>query len=93
VRDAALAHILMITDSRFSSNGRYFLAERSLWFSQIIDILKDNNLRMGGKKRISTKVLGRIQLNLAAIFINPVIRDILPFVGHDLKLEMNPKLL
>ena len=83
----------MITDPRFSSNGRYFLSERSLWFSQIIEILKDNNLLMGGKKRISTKVLGRVQLNLAALFINPVIRDILPFVGHDLKLEMSPKLL
>jgi hypothetical protein len=48
---------------------------------------------MGGKKRISTRVLGRVQLNLAALFINPVIRDILPFVGHELKLEMSPKLL
>jgi len=48
---------------------------------------------MGGKKRISTRVLGKVQLNIAALFINPVIRDILPFVGHELRLEMNPKLL
>jgi len=48
---------------------------------------------MGGKKRISTRVLGKLQLNIAAFFINPLIRDMLPFVGHELKLEMSPTLL
>lgn len=54
--------------------------------------MKDNNLKMGGKKRISTRVLGKFQLSVAAYLINPLIKEIIPFVDHELKLEMDEKL-
>jgi|LauGreDrversion4_2_1035121.scaffolds.fasta_scaffold110852_1 hypothetical protein len=60
VRDAAHAHVMMITDKKFDSNGRHFLAERSMWFSEIIELLKDNNKAMNNKKRIRTRVLGKM---------------------------------
>jgi hypothetical protein len=73
VRDVAHAHVLMITDRRFDKNGRFLLATQSLWFSEIIKLLKQNQREIGCK-RIKTRVLGQIALNIAALLINPEVR-------------------
>jgi hypothetical protein len=73
VRDVAHTHFLMINDKRFDRNGRYLLSTQSLWFSEIIDLLKKNR-RETGSKRIKTRVLGQIAINIAALLINPEVR-------------------
>jgi nucleoside-diphosphate-sugar epimerase len=91
VRDVARAHVLMLTDKRFNKNGRFLLSTQSLWFSEIIELLKKNR-RETGSKRIKTRVLGQIPLNIAAIFINPEVRQILPFVNKKIYIETDPRL-
>jgi len=58
VRDLAKLHTLSLVDSSFSKHGRYFAASQSLWFSEIIELLKNNRQEIGLKKRIKTRVLG-----------------------------------
>lgn len=91
VRDAAHAHVLMISDNRFNCNGRFFLSKESLWFSKIIETLRLNR-KQTGSRRIKTRVLGSFGLNIAALFINPQIRSILPFVNKEINLLMDKKL-
>ena len=92
VRDAAHAHCLMVSDPRFAKNGRYFLSNKSMWFSEIIECLSENRKEIGGT-RIKTRVLGAISMNLAALLLNQKLKDILPFIKHKIELEMDPFLL
>jgi hypothetical protein len=48
----------MLLDPRFAKHGRYFTAAESMWFSEIIELLKNNRKEIGLNKRIKTRVLG-----------------------------------
>lgn len=85
VRDVALAHIKAIMmPSQTNKNGRYLLSTESLWFSEIINCLKDEEKKLGAK--IKTKVLGNFTLSIAK-WINPEIKHILPFVNQELRID------
>ena len=47
VRDLANLHVLMMLHPSFGSHRRYLVGRESLWFSEIIDILKDNYDKIG----------------------------------------------
>jgi hypothetical protein len=60
----------MLLDPRFSKHGRYLTAAESLWFGEIIELLKNNRQEIGLNKRIKTRVLGQLTLMVGAL-VNP----------------------
>jgi hypothetical protein len=80
VRDVAYAHLQAVSlDSLREANGRYLVASESLWFSEIIKALKDDEKALGVK--IKTKILGNLSLAVGRL-INPEIKHILPFINQ-----------
>ena len=70
VRDVAAAHIVAINNSSISKfNGRYMISTQSMWFSEIINHLKQNH-KLLGVPRIKTRVIGSLGINFAAVVIN-----------------------
>lgn len=62
-------------------NGRFLVASESLWFSEIIKSLKDDEKNLGVK--IKTKILGNFILTIGKL-INPEIKHIMPFINTPL---------
>ena len=70
VRDVAAAHIAAINNRSLSKfNGRYMISTQSIWFSDIINLLKKNHKELG-LPRIKTRVIGPLGINFAALVIN-----------------------
>ncbi len=65
-------------------NGRFLVASESLWFSEIIKSLKDDEKNLGVK--IKTKILGNLILTIGKL-INPEIKHIMPFINTPLQLD------
>ena len=70
VRDLANLHIVMAFHPSFNSHGRFLLSTQSMWFSEIIGLLKAKRTEIGLKKQIKTRVLGMPTMLLGAL-INP----------------------
>ena len=81
----------MLLDPRFARLGRYFAAAESLWFGEIIELLKINRQEIGLNKRIKTRVLGQLTLMVGG-FVNPQVRLIYPFLNKPISVKMDPKL-
>ncbi len=77
----------MNLDSLRNINGRYLISNESLWFSQILDTLAEDQKNLGVK--IKTKILGNLTLKIGK-FINPEISHIMPFLNQPLVLEGMP---
>ena len=92
MRDLAKLHVLSLTDPNFAKHGRYFAASQSLWFSEIIELLKNNRREIGLNKRIKTRVLGKLTLMVGGM-VNPQIKLIYPFLNKPILLKMNQKLI
>jgi len=71
-------------DSLRDLNARFLVASESLWFSEIIKALKDDERNLGLK--IKTKLLGNLILTIGKI-INPEIKHIMPFINTPLQLD------
>jgi hypothetical protein len=71
-------------DSLRDVNARFLVASESLWFSEIIKALKDDEKNLGLK--IKTKLLGNLILTIGKI-INPEIKHIMPFINTPLQLD------
>jgi hypothetical protein len=71
-------------DSLRDVNARFLVASESLWFSDIIKALKDDEKNLGLK--IKTKLLGNLILTIGKI-INPEIKHIMPFINTPLQLD------
>jgi len=71
-------------DSLRDVNARFLVASESLWFSEIIKALKDDERNLGLK--IKTKLLGNLILTIGKI-INPEIKHIMPFINTPLQLD------
>jgi hypothetical protein len=71
-------------DSLRDVNARFLVASESLWFSEIIKALKDDEKNLGVK--IKTKLLGNLILTIGKI-INPEIKHIMPFINTPLQLD------
>jgi hypothetical protein len=71
-------------DSLRDVNARFLVASESLWFSDIIKALKDDEKNLGVK--IKTKILGNLILTIGKI-INPEIKHIMPFINTPLQLD------
>ena len=71
-------------DSLRDVNARFLVASESLWFSEIIKALKDDEKNLGVK--IKTKILGNLILTIGKI-INPEIKHIMPFINTPLQLD------
>ena len=85
VRDVAEAHINAIMSDKFKNvNARFLVAAKSLWFKDIIRVLKEDE-KIHGKK-IKTKILGRFTMTLGSV-INPQLKNLLPFVDHELLID------
>ena len=80
VRDVAAAHVRAMTlDSLRGKSGRYLVASSSLWFSEVIATLREEEKALG--KRIRTKIMGPLTLKLANL-VNPETRALRPFVNQ-----------
>ncbi|TNV77344.1 hypothetical protein FGO68_gene2646 [Halteria grandinella] len=85
VRDVAQAHIQAVTlDSMRHVNGRYLVSSESLWFSEILKVLKEDQKAMGLK--IKTRIIGNIILGLGKL-VNPEIKKLDPFLNQAIKLD------
>lgn len=85
MRDVAYAHLqTVLLDSLKDVNGRFLVASESLWFSEIIKALKDEEKQLGVK--IKTKILGNLILTIGKL-INPEIKHIMPFINTPLQLD------
>ena len=74
VRDVAAAHVIAMTHpDLWGFNGRYLMATRSLWFSQIVDALRARRSELG-VSRIKTRKIGRMGIYFAAMAINPSLK-------------------
>ena len=67
----------MVLDNLQNINARYLVAADSLWFSEIIKAIKDDQKELGLK--IKTRILGNFALTVGRL-INPEINHIMPFV-------------
>ena len=83
VRDLAYIHFLMISSPTFNKHGRYLIGSESMWFKEIIEILKKNQ-----NKRITTRVLGPYTIFLFGL-ISPQLRMIYPFLNQKMSIEMD----
>lgn len=87
VRDLATAHILAITDPSLASyNGRYLMATRSLWFSEIVQTIAVRRIELG-ISRIKTRKIGSLGIYFAALVINQNLKQVLPFVNQPLTIR------
>ena len=78
VRDVAFAHLqAILLDSVKSMNGRYLISNESLWFSEILKTLKDEEKQLGVK--VKTKILGNFTLMVGRL-VNPEISHIIPYI-------------
>jgi dihydroflavonol-4-reductase len=85
VRAVALAHVRAITlDSMQLQNGRYLLSGGSLWFSEIIRCIKEEEKALG--KKIKTRILGNWSLKIGAMF-NPELKYLLPFLNQEILID------
>jgi hypothetical protein len=93
VRDAASAHVVPLIDPfLLANNGRYLISTDSMWFSDIVDTINDARfeLKIG---KIKARKLSRIEIYLAAIITNKKLKEVLPFVKQELKIESSPDLI
>jgi hypothetical protein len=93
VRDAASSHIVPLIDPfLLANNGRYMIATQSLWFSQILETINDarSDLKIG---KVRARRLSRFEMYLAALVVNPRLREVLPFVKQELKIESSEDLI
>ena len=79
-------------DQKFARHGRYLTSAESLWFGDVIELLKNNRKEIGQKKRIKTRLLGQLTLMVGAL-VNPEVRLIYPFLNKAISLKMDPKLV
>lgn len=88
MRDIAQAHLSSITlDSLKNVNARFLSSSESLWFSDILKTLKEDQKELGVK--IKTRILGSFALTLGRL-INPEISHLMPFVDQPLLLDGEP---
>lgn len=93
VRDAASAHIVPMLDPfLLANNGRYLIATQSMWMREITTHLNKRYLELGIPK-VKARKLSSIEMYLASLFINKKLKEILPFLGHELKLESSSELI
>lgn len=59
-------------------NGRYFVSSESLWFSEILKALKEDQKNLGVK--IKTRIIGNFALTVGRL-INPEISHLMPFIN------------
>ena len=88
MRDVAYAHLqAILLDNLKGVNGRFLVSSESLWFSEIIKALKDEEKNLGVK--IKTRILGNLILTIGKM-INPEIKHIMPFINTPLQLDGLP---
>jgi hypothetical protein len=93
VRDVASAHIVPLLDPfMLANNGRYLISTQSIWLRDIVQLLNKRHLELG-IPRVKARKLSLIEMNLAALLINPKLRELLPFLKHDLQIESSSELI
>eukprot|EP00347_Sterkiella_histriomuscorum_P000562 403375370 len=85
VKDVAQAHVNLIRQDILKNlNGRFLVSSQSKWFSEIIQILKNDRQNHG--KKIKIKILGNFTLALGRL-INPEIKHLMPFIDQELHIN------
>jgi hypothetical protein len=93
VRDLASAHIVPLIDPfLLANNGRYLICTKSMWLGQVVEILNDYRSELG-IGRLKARKLTTVELQVASLFINRRLRDILPFLNHTLEIESSAELI
>ena len=67
------------------------MATQSLWFSEIIQVLRARRAELG-LGRIKTRKIGRVGIYFAALVINSSLRELLPFVNQQLEIQTSAEL-
>ena len=91
VRDVAEAHIFAALDLK-GRNDRFLIAKESVWYKDIIQILKDNQDKIGYQNKLKNREIGYFTLKIGSLFY-PDLKYLLAFLNKKIEIVSAEELI
>ena len=90
MRDVAAAHVLAALELP-NRNDRFLINSESIWYKDLVQILKDNKEKIGYSKEIQSREIGYMTLKLGS-FVYSDLKGIIPFLNKEIDIQSSKEL-